>query len=122
MFYIIDHYYGEFPEYRHKRNNTTHMSTREARLKKAKNLCRQERAKIIDAFIVDKGHEDGEEIHWILSNGVILITNYYTNRLVTVLIGRVGQIKRYYREFGETPPESVLIWAQKHQKAGYNRI
>lgn len=122
MFYILGHYDGTIPNYRKRRNNTHHMSERERRIKKAQDLCRHENAEILDAFIVDKGHRDGEEVHWIFSNGVILITNYRTKRLITVLIGRVGQIYRYYAELRERPPHTAIVFARKHQEAGYNHI
>lgn len=77
----------------------------------------------VDAFIVDKGHPNGNEVHYILDNGVIVITNERTGKIVTELIARPKQIYRYWNGVGEDFPEEhreIIALAREHQKNGYN--
>ena len=66
---------------------------------------------------VDKGHPMGAELHTITSNGIIIIRNERTNKMVTKLIARPNQIKRYGIE-----DKKVIEIARKHQILGYNMI
>ena len=50
----------------------------------------------IKTCIVDRGHVDGAEIHKISSTGIITVFNKNTGRLVTKMIARPGQIRRYF--------------------------
>lgn len=80
---------------------------------------------IIDGFIIDKGHKNGAEIHSITDNGIIIIHNYDSGKLITKLIGRPQQIERYYKTTGrETPPEyeRILFLARWHESLGYNHV
>ncbi len=80
---------------------------------------------IIDGFIIDKGHKDGAEVHSITDNGIIIIENYYTGKLVTKLVARPNQIKRYYEIANREPPkeyERILELAKWHQSLGYNYV
>lgn len=80
---------------------------------------------IIDGFIVDKGHKDGAEVHSITDNGIIIIHNIMTGKLVTKLIARENQIKRYYQSTGRKPPveyKNVLRLARYHENLGYNHV
>ena len=53
---------------------------------------------MVDGFIVDKGHRRGAEVHSITSNGVIIVHNLASGKLVTKLLARPQQIKRYYEK------------------------
>ena len=66
---------------------------------------------------IDKGHPNGAELHTITSNGIIIIRNERTNKMVTKLIARPNQIKRYGIE-----DKRVIEIARKHQTLGYNMI
>lgn len=77
--------------------------------------------KIIDSFIVDKGHEKGLERHCITENGIIIIYNATSNKLVTKLVARPQQVERYYRNSGREPPEWLLNLCRWHEELGYNR-
>ena len=80
---------------------------------------------IIDGFIVDKGHPDGCEVHSITDNGIIIIENYFTGKLITKLIARENQIKRYYESTGRIPPpeyKNILYLARYHESLGYNYV
>lgn len=80
---------------------------------------------IIDGFIVDKGHKNGAEVHSLTDNGVIIIHNLESGALVTKLIAREQQIKRYYENTNrEKPPEyeGLLALARWHESLGYNNV
>lgn len=74
--------------------------------------------KVIKTVVVDKGHPNGPEIHKVTNNAIVLIYNQRTGKLITKLIARPNQIKRYYEE-GKAPKE-VLDKAFSHMKKGYN--
>lgn len=78
--------------------------------------------KLVNAFVVDKHHENGLEIHAIHDDGTIKIFNYRTKKLITVLFGRVGQIVRYYQELGIPLPYAVLCVADKNRQQGRNLL
>ena len=73
--------------------------------------------KEITTVRVDKGHPMGAELHTITSNGIIIIRNEKTNKMVTKLIARPNQIRRYGIENKE-----LIAIARKHQELGYNMI
>lgn len=84
---------------------------------------RQKREKVINmigqgtpvaTFVVDRGHRNGAEIHEITNTGIINIYNQRTHKLITKLIARPGQIRRYYKN-GKAP--KYLI-----EKALYNTV
>lgn len=80
---------------------------------------------IVDGFIVDKGHPNGIEVHSITENGIIIVHNYLSGKLVTKLLARPHQIMRYYEATGrEYPPEleHILKLARIHNILGYNEI
>ena len=73
---------------------------------------------IIKTVKLDKGHKNGPEIHKITNTGIIIIYNAKTNKMVTKLIARPAQIKRYYKD-GNAPKELIEI-AIEHTRKGYN--
>lgn len=80
---------------------------------------------IIDGFIVDRGHKHGAEVHSLTDNGIIIIHNFYTGKLITKLIAKESQIKRYYESTErEKPPEydHVLELARWHESLHYNYV
>ena len=80
---------------------------------------------MVDGFIVDKGHRNGLEVHSITDKGVIVIHNFHSGKLITKLIARPQQIKRYYESTGREPPpeyEDILELAREHHILGFNKI
>ena len=77
--------------------------------------------KVIDSFVVDKGHKKGLERHDITENGIILIYNATSNKLVSKLIARPAQIKRYYKNSGREPPQWLLDLCTWHESLHYNK-
>ncbi len=77
--------------------------------------------KTIKTVIVDRNHKNGPEIHEISDTGIITIFNLYTHKMITKLIARPGQIKRYFNE-NEVIPNNLLQLARQHQKMAYNLV
>ena len=76
---------------------------------------------VIDSFVVDKGHKDGVEIHSVTDTGLVVIHNKDSGKLVTKLIARPEQIKRYYKGCEKQPPKWLIDLAEWHKNLGYNR-
>ena len=75
--------------------------------------------KVAGQFVVDRGHENGKEVHILTTTAIILVFNARTKKLVTKLIARPNQVKRYYPN-GDYPQEIVDL-AYEHVKAGLNK-
>ena len=74
--------------------------------------------RIIKTVEVDRGHRNGPEIHKISNTGIITIYNKGTGKMITKLIARPAQIRRYYEN--EPVPQNLLRLAREHQERGYN--
>lgn len=77
---------------------------------------------VIDNFVVDRGHKNGPEIHSVTDTGVIIVYNQRSGKMVTKLIARPGQIRRYYEAEGQEAPQDILDIAKEHLRKGYNKI
>lgn len=71
-------------------------------------------------MIFDKGHKNGAERHILTDNAIIIIYNVKTNRLVTKLIARPGQVKRFFANEKDCP-KWLINKARKYQKMNYNK-
>lgn len=93
-------------------NRTLHIYVRENRF----SVLDLENLEIYKAFVVDKNHIDGLEIHVLTYNAEILVFNYETLRFITVMFARPRQAKRYC-----WVPKSILENAYRNVKKGlYN--
>ena len=97
---------------------TSHAVKRSKRLQIAERLIIEESAKVLKIAVVNKGHENGAEIHVIFNNGVVKIYNERTHKFITVLIARVPQIERYNIRVTKTMKHKI----ESHIKQGYNHI
>ena len=70
---------------------------------------------VVKTVTIDKGHRNGPEDHEIRSTGIIVVYNHRTHKLVTKLIARPGQIRRYYKENEEIPADLLAI-AREHAR------
>lgn len=77
----------ELLKYKEKNDKTIHMEYRFWRKKPM--------SKIRYGFEIDRNHVNGREIHIIDDDAYIFIYNKESMKLITILIARVGQIKRY---------------------------
>lgn len=75
---------------------------------------------VIKTVVVDRGHRNGPEVHKITDTGIVVIYNQRTGRMITKLIARPNQIRRYYKE-DEIIPKDLIQLAKDHQKRGYNK-
>ena len=97
---------------------TSHAVNRSKRLQVAERLIIQESAKVIRIAIVNKGHENGNEVHIVYNNGVVKVYNERTRKFITVLIARVPQIERYKIKVTRTMRNKI----KSHIAKGYNHI
>ena len=98
--------------------NTSHAMNRSKRLQVAERLIIEESAKVIRIAVVNKGHENGNEIHVIFNNGIVKVYNARTRKFITVLIARVPQVERYKIKVTKTMRNKIRL----HIKNGYNQI
>lgn len=84
-------------------NKTLHALTR---LKRLKHNSRS----IYKMFLVDKQHKNGLEVHVIFTDATVLIFNYNSSKLITVLNDRVNQLLRY-----SIKDKSILKYARLNQ-------
>lgn len=74
--------------------------------------------KVVKSVVIDNHHPNGAEIHEVSDTGIITIYNQRTHKLVTKLIARPGQIRRYFED-GKAPKYLINL-AIEHQKMAYN--
>ena len=97
---------------------TSHAANRSKRLQIAERLIYEESAKVVKIAVVNKGHENGNEIHVILNNGIIKVYNARTHKFITVLIARVPQVERYKIKVTKTMRNKI----KSHIAKRYNNI
>ena len=73
----------------------------------------------IKAKEFDKGHVNGSEIHVLSDTGIITIYNKMTKKMVTRLIARPGQVKRFYED-NEIIPKDLMQKVRQHTSMGWN--
>lgn len=74
---------------------------------------------VIAIVEVDRNHRDGPELHYITDTGLIIVKNKNTKKLVTKLIARPQQIRRYFKN-PTAEIKKIINLAYEHQKLGYN--
>ena len=72
-------------------------------------------------YTIDKGHWHGTERHVLSNTGIITIYAIRTGDLITRLIARPAQVRKFYKE-NEIVPEDILNLAYEHQRKGYNEV
>lgn len=98
--------------------NTLHVVKRSKRLQIAQRLINEEDAKVVKIAIVNKGHENGNEVHVIYNNGIVKVYNANTHKFITVLIARIPQVERYQIKITKTMRKKI----DSHVAQGYNNI
>lgn len=79
--------------------------------------------KYVTTFLCDTGHQNGNELHNIFDNGIILVQNERTKKIVTELIARPNQIKRYWTLSNRQVPRNmdyIIAKCLVHEQKGYN--
>ena len=74
------------------------------------------------SYFWDRGHKNGPEVHIITTNAIILIYNYNTKKLITKLIARHSQLKRYFHDLNTPEVRRIYAIARNHQAYGYNEM
>ena len=97
---------------------TSHAANRSKRLQVAERLIYEESAKVLKIAVVNKGHENGNEIHVVYNNGIVKVYNEHTCKFITVLIARAPQIERYNIKVTKAMRKKINL----HVKKGYNHI
>lgn len=87
----------------------------------------EEKGEGVYSFIVNTGHPNGFEVHTITDKAFIIIQNEQTERLVTILAARPGQIKRYWLRRDEELPNNsifrtILRNASNNRRMGLNNL
>ena len=77
---------------------------------------------IVDVFEIDRGHEDGAEIHSVTDTGIIIVRNKRNNVLITELIARPQQLRKLYASDNRKVPRELLRLAYTYTIAGYNTV
>ena len=90
------------------------------RQKRSKIIAQIGMGQVIKEVVVDRGHRNGPEIHKVTTTGLVVIYNQRTGIMVTILIARPNQIKRYFEE--NKVPQEIINLAFEHMKAGYNKM
>ena len=75
----------------------------------------------VATFRVDRNHPNGAELHTITTTGIIIIRNERTKKMVTKLIARPGQIRRYPFK-NQRIVEKLVEVARVHQMMRYNEV
>ena len=97
---------------------TKHINERTKRIALVERLLITENAKPCGAYIINKGHKNGNEIHVLYNNGIIRIYNQRTKKHITDLIARVPQMERYGIKVTKTMKRKIRI----HIEAGMNHM
>ncbi len=76
--------------------------------------------------VIDRGHKDGPERFELTDKGIIIVYNNLTDRRITILFARVGQL---YSRFGHkfetlsmALQRSIKARCREWQDLGYNEI
>lgn len=78
----------------------------------------------VTTFLCDTSHPNGNELHSIFDNGIILVQNEKTQKIVTELIARPGQIRRYWSLGNRDFPAKynyIVDKCREHEIKGYNQ-
>lgn len=89
------------------------------------NQVHRKQAPFDAVFEVDKGHDDGLELHCVTERGIIFILNQYKYHMehrpiITVFLARKNQVERLYEAVGMKVPEKILDCCKYYAKHGMN--
>ena len=107
------------------KTTTYHHNASSVRTNVIKNLLSGYGTPVLTAFI-DRGHKDGAEKFVLTDNAIIIVRNLRTDRHITDLIARKGQIfSRFGDKFRTLPREMqkhILDLCEDRERKGYNII
>jgi hypothetical protein len=80
--------------------------------------------KVVLSNVVDRGHKNGAERFELTEKGITYVYNNDTNRLITILFTRVGQLtSRYGAAFSKLPMSqqiAIRTYCREYEEKGYN--
>lgn len=77
--------------------------------------------KVVAAFLWDRGHKDGPEVHFITESAKDIIINADSKRLITILNCRENQIRRLFDPLQQTVPIAIIKLARRNNDLHLNR-
>lgn len=77
---------------------------------------------VVDRFVINRNHPNGEEIHEVRDNGIVIVYNAHTLKIVTKIIARPKQLEKLYKSVGRTVPKWLRDLAYWHNSLNYNRV
>ena len=77
---------------------------------------------LVKSIRIDNGDPRGATIHNLSNTGIITIIAESTNKIITKLIARPNQVRRYYSNRNEEAPAYLIALARNHTKMGYNLV
>lgn len=95
-------------------STTIHEGTRAIRRNQALAFGEFE---VLSSYVVDTGHPSGLELHSITTTAVVIIANIQKQQVITYLIARPKQLKRY-----GIRDKRLLKLADQHKMSGHNEI
>ena len=79
---------------------------------------------VILTNVIDRGHKDGAERFELTEKGITYVYNNISNRLITILFTRVGQLtSRYGSEFNKLPISQqvrIRAYCREYEEKGLN--
>lgn len=76
--------------------------------------------------VIDRGHMNGAERFELTDKGIIIVYNNLTNRKITILFARVGQLySRFGNKFNSLSPNlqrSIMAYCREWKEKGYNEL
>lgn len=82
--------------------------------------------KVVLTNVIDRGHKDGAERFELTEKGVIFVYNNSTNRRITILFARVGQLySRFGDRFRHLPQglqAAIKAQCREWERLGYNNL
>lgn len=79
----------------------------------------------------DRGHQNGAEFHTLTDNGIIIVENAMSGRLITKKLARIGQIRQLVGRYDQlnhrvftmaTVPQRVIVRCRFYTENGYNNM
>ena len=82
--------------------------------------------RVVLTNVIDRGHSNGAERFELTDNGVIFVYNNLTNKQITILFPRIGQLySRFEGKFDNLPfhlRNSIKNKCLEWQRRGYNLL
>ena len=76
--------------------------------------------------VIDRGHKNGAERFELTDNGIIFVYNDITDKCITILFPRIGQLVSRFGDKFDTLPKSlknsIKDKCREWQRRGYNEI